>query len=263
MSEDLLHLDPDRDPADVLVLNLEAWEGPLDVLLHLAREQKVDLANISILALVDQYIAFVKAAKRLRIELAADYLVMAAWLAYLKSKILLPKPKPDEESDGQQVVRDLTFHLRRLAAVRDAGEALMERPRLGQWRFVRGYEEPQAVVEKVRWSASLHDLLTAYGRIKTAQVKPEFNFRRPHIISIEESLNRLRGIISKPIPLWTELATFLPPGLLEPEERRSGLASTLVAALELARAGRLDLNQDEPFGPIMLKSPDEARGDLL
>jgi segregation and condensation protein A len=263
MSEDLLHLDPDRDPADVLVLNLEAWEGPLDVLLHLAREQKVDLASISILALVDQYIAFVKAAKRLRIELAADYLVMAAWLAYLKSKILLPKPKPDDEGDGQQVVRDLTFHLRRLAAIRDAGEALMERPRLGQWRFTRGYQEPQAVVEKVRWTASLHDLLSAYGRIKTAQIKPEFNFRRPHIISIEACLERLRGIISRPIPLWTELATFLPPDLQEPEARRSGMASTLVAALELARSGRLDLSQEEPFGPILLKSPDEARGDLL
>lgn len=263
MSEDLLHLDPDRDPADILVLNLDAWEGPLDVLLHLAREQKVDLANISILALVDQYIAFIKAAKRLRIELAADYLVMAAWLAYLKSKILLPKPKPDDEADGQQVVRDLTFHLRRLAAVRDAGEALMARPRLGQWRFVRGFEERQPVIEKVRWQANLHDLLTAYGRIKTAQEKPEFHFERPHIVSIEESLERLRGIISKPIPLWTELATFLPPGLVEPEERRSGMASTLVAALELAKAGRLDISQDEAFGPILLKSPDEARGDLL
>lgn len=263
IKDDLLHLDPEREPDDILLLNFEAWEGPLDVLLHLARSQKVDLAAISILALVDQYIAFIRLAKRLKIELAADYLVMAAWLTYLKSKLLIPKARPEDESEGEEIVRDLTFHLARLAAMREKGQELFERARLGQWRWQRGEVSAPEIREKVVYTANLHDLLKGYARLKTNKAPAKFNFERPYILSIEEALERLQHIITKPLPLWTELRTFLPEDLVEPEQKRSGMASTLVAALELAKSGRISLKQETAFGPILLKSPDDPRGDLL
>ena len=252
---DLLDLDFDETlsaPAadDRLTLDLDGWEGPLDLLLALARTQKVDLKAISILALVDQYIAYIEAAQELSVELAADYLVMAAWLALLKSAMLLPKEAQPDPSPEELALR-LQLRLQRLAAMRDAGARLFARDRLGRDVFVRGAAEGLRVIRKRAWDASLFELMQAYGVVQ-ARTQPVIHMvARREVMTLDEALDRLSRLIGVAID-WSDLAAFLPPEAHGPL-RKSALASSFVAALELARTGRIDLKQEAAFAPLMIR----------
>ncbi|WP_448500948.1 segregation and condensation protein A [Sphingomonas sp.] len=244
--------DGEQDGADdTLTIALGGWEGPLDLLLALARTQKVDLKAISILALVDQYLSFVERARTLRLELAADYLVMAAWLAYLKSALLLPRD-PGETPSPEELALRLTLRLERLNAMREAGARLLARDRLGRDVFARGAPEGLKAVRQTRWQAELYDLIAAYGRI-SARTRPVLHVVRPRqLVTLEEAIGRVSAMIGERID-WTALADFLPGGG-EGEYRRSALASSFVAALELARQGRVELRQAEAFAPLYLRA---------
>ena len=237
--------------ADGLTLDLGAWEGPLDLLLALARAQKVDLHQISILALVDQYLEYLKRAGAVQLEQAADYLVMAAWLAYLKSCLLLPHAEREDPSPEELAFR-LQQRLRRLDAMREAGARLMARDRIDRDVFARGCPEGLATDKKILWQASLFDLLGAYGRVnaRTAPVLHQVS-RRP-VMTLEAAMQRIEAMLGR-IGDWTAIAAFLPRDA-SPDFRRSALASTVVAMLEMARRGRLDLRQDDAFGPLLVKA---------
>mgnify|MGYP002737954943 CR=1 FL=1 len=245
--------DPPAGPQDeVLIVDVEGYEGPLDLLLTLARTQKLDLMQISVLALVEQYLAFVEQARTLRIELAADYLVMAAWLAFLKSRLLLP---PDPEADGpsgEDMAAHLAFQLERLAAMRQAAARLMARDRLGRDRFARGMPESVIQRRKTRWQVGLIDLMRSYARLRT---RDEF---RPHVLdrgevySMEQALERMRGLIGFAGD-WTDLADFLPEDRQGATARRSALAACFAASLELARQGQVEIRQSGTFAPIALR----------
>jgi segregation and condensation protein A len=241
-----------------LIVNLEGFEGPLDLLLSLARDQKVDLRRISMVALVDQYLAHVAQARRLRLELAADYLVMAAWLAYLKSRLLLPEPPPGEEPSGQERADALQWQLRRLEAMQEAGARLMARPQLGRDIFPRGQPEGVVVVRRAVWDVKLYDLLHAYGH----QVRPKdadtYQIAPMQFFSVEEAAERLGRMLGIAID-WQTLEAFLPAGLTDPTKRRSAIASTFVAGLQLAKDGQIELRQTERFGPIHLRKRTEPR----
>jgi segregation and condensation protein A len=241
-----------------LIVNLEGFEGPLDLLLSLARDQKVDLRRISMVALVDQYLAHVAQARRLRLELAADYLVMAAWLAYLKSRLLLPEPPPGEEPSGQEMADALQWQLRRLEAMQEAGVRLMARPQLGRDIFVRGQPEGVVVVRRAVWDVKLYDLLHAYG----TQVRPKdadtYQIEPMQFFSVEEAAERLGRMLGIAID-WQSLEAFLPAGLTDPARRRSAVAATFVAGLQLAKDGQIELRQAERFGPIQLRKRTEQR----
>ncbi|WP_347718469.1 ScpA family protein [Sphingomonas sp.] len=235
---------------DGLTLSLDGWEGPLDLLLTLARSQKVDLREISILALVEQYLAYLDGAKVLRLEIAADYLVMAAWLAYLKSCLLLPK---DAEADPspEELAWRLQQRLARLDAMRDAGARLMGRDRLGRDVFARGAPEGLRLARSAVWQSTPFELFAAYGRVK-ARTQPAMHIvAHRAVMAIEEAIGRVGRLIGAALD-WTRLEAFLPPAL-DPLYRKSALASSFVAALELARQGRLELAQDEPFAPLELR----------
>jgi segregation and condensation protein A len=236
---------------DGLTLDLGAWEGPLDLLLALARAQKVDLREISILALVDQYLDYLKRAGAIELEQAADYLVMAAWLAYLKSCLLLPKAELEDPSPEELAFR-LQQRLRRLDAMRDAGARLMARDRIDRDVFARGCPEGLATDKKTLWQASLYDLLGAYGRVnaRTAPVLHQVS-RRP-VMTLEAAMQRIEAMLGR-IGDWTAIAAFLPRDG-NPDFRRSALASTVVATLEMARRGAIDIRQDDAFGPILVKA---------
>ncbi len=236
---------------DALVVDLDGYEGPLDVLLTLARNQKVDLTKISILALAEQYLSFISEARRIRIEIAADYLVMAAWLAYLKSKLLLPEPADDEPS-GQEMAADLARRLRRLEAIRVAGEKLFERNLLGRDVFLRGEPQDIRVISTPVYDVSLFDLLKAYGAKRGGERIKPLNIRPRVVHSIEHALRRLNRLVGI-VPDWQQLEQFLPPELHDSFERRSAVASTLTASLELARQGQLEIQQRQAFGPIYLR----------
>jgi segregation and condensation protein A len=254
---------PPRDagagPAeDAFHVDVDGFEGPLDLLLQLARTQKVDLRRISVLALARQYLAFVERARRLRIELAADYLVMAAWLAYLKSRLLLPpEPEPDGPSAEEMAAR-LALQLRRLEAMREAGERLMARDRLGRERLARGRSEPPQERRETRWQASLLDLMQAYARLRTRDEFRPFALDREGVMTLEDALARLRPLIGDAAD-WVDLRALLPPGWATPARRRVATAATFAAALELARDGALELRQDAPFAPIRLRRAGGAR----
>lgn len=235
---------------DTLTLSLEHWEGPLDLLLALARAQKVDLRQISILALVEQYLAVIERADALRLELAADWLVMAAWLAYLKSALLLPRDA-GEEPDPQELALRLQLRLERLAAMREAGARLMARDRLGRDVFLRGAPEGLRVVCAARWEVSLFDLLAAYGQV-SARTRPALHVVADReVMTLEDALGRVAALVGERLG-WARLESFLPPSAT-PRLRRSALASSFLAALELARQGRVELRQDEPFAPLELR----------
>ena len=241
--------------ADALIVNLDGFEGPLDVLLALARSQKVDLARISILQLAEQYLAFVARARRLRLELAADYLVMAAWLAWLKSRLLLPDPEPEaEEPSGAEMAEALAFRLSRLAAIREAAETLMERPQLGRDVFAGGSAEGLPVVLRPVYDGDLHALLRAYARHRAQRDARPLVIEASSYYSMEDAYRRLSRLLGG-APEWEALARFLPRNRARAggADARSLLASTLAASLELAREGRLQLRQREPFGPIYLR----------
>jgi segregation and condensation protein A len=237
---------------DALIVDVDGYEGPLDLLLTLARQQKVDLREISILALAQQYLAFVERAAKARIELAADYLVTAAWLAYLKSRLLLPQG-PEEEPEAEDMARDLAFRLARLEAMRGAGHALMDLPRLGRDVFPRGQAEVVTETRTVRFTASLHDLLSSYARLRTRDEFRPFALDREGVYTMEEALDRLRPLLGDWLD-WSDLADWLPPGWSSGLRRRAATAATFAAALELVREGLADLRQDAPFAPIHLRA---------
>ena len=253
---------PAPDGAPALVLDLDGYEGPIDLLLALAREQKVDLAKLSILALADQYLAFIAAQRRLRLEVAADYLVMAAWLAYLKSRLLLPEPPAGETGpSGAELAASLQHRLRLLAAMQRAGERLMARPLLGRDVFRRGLPEGLPNVDRPVFALSLYELLTAYGEGHRRQHTRVLTIEPTAFDSLDEALRRLARFVGH-VPEWRELAGFLPAELRGAVWRRSALAATFAASLELARTGRIELRQDRAFGPIYLRSPAPRRGDV-
>ncbi|MEY4160773.1 MAG: hypothetical protein RLZZ136_1394 [Pseudomonadota bacterium] len=235
---------------DALYLALDGWEGPLDLLLDLARRQKVDLRRISILELVDQYLTYVDQAGALRLELAADYLVMAAWLAYLKSALLLPRDEQEEPSAEELALR-LHLRLQRLAAMRDAAARLMGRDRLGRDVFLRGAPEGLRVDRKNRWLCEWFDLVQAYGQVKARTAPVVHMVRDRMVMTLDSALNRVSAMLGVTLD-WMELRDFLPPHA-DLRLRRSALASSFVAALELARLGKAELDQQETFGPLLLR----------
>jgi segregation and condensation protein A len=233
------------------VVDLEGFEGPIDLLLSLAREQKVDLAKISILALAEQYLAYVERARDLKLELAADYLVMAAWLAYLKSRLLLPVAPGDDEPSGAELAEALALRLRRLAAIRRAAEELLMRPRLGHERWPRGCPEGIAVRHKSRFRLALHELLQAYVDQRLRASEQTLTLVRAPVFRVEDAIRRLTRMLGGPD--WQNLLIYLPPGLSDELLRRSALAAHLGACLELARDGVIELSQAAPFGPIYVR----------
>lgn len=241
-----------RAPEAELILALDGFEGPIGMLLTLAREQKVDLKQISILALAEQYLAFILEAHRLRLELAADYLVMAAWLAYLKSRLLLPDPPQDDEPSGAELASVLQFRLERLAAMQEVGQALQARPQLGRDVFARGAPEGLAATTKLAVSLSLHEFLSAYGALMSRDEVPVLHVSAPVFYSVDDAIERLAKMIGRTVD-WHRLESFLPPQWREGPLGRSILAATFAASLELAKLGRLDLRQEENFGPILLR----------
>ncbi len=241
-----------------LVVDLDGYEGPIDVLLMLAREQKVDLTRISILRLADQFLAFITTARRLQLEVAADYLVMAAWLAYLKSRLLLPQPPTPEGPSGEELAAALTHQLQRLEAMQEAGARLMARPQLGRDVFARGDPEGLPRVLVPVWEVALYDLLKAYGDGRQRKEGGVLHIEAPELYAMDDALQRLERMLGR-MPDWRSLMSFLPPlaggdGLVW----RSAIAATFAASLELVRAGRLQLRQDAAFGPIYLRSPPES-----
>ena len=244
-------------PSVELVVDLEGYEGPIDMLLTLAREQKVDLTKISILALADQYLAYISAARRLRLEIAADYLVMAAWLAYLKSRLLLPEPAPADEPSGAELAAALTHQLQRLEAMQQAGARLMARPQLGRDVFARGAPEGLPRVLRPIYDATLYDLLKAYGDQRQRKEAAVLHIAPPELFSMDDALQRLSRLLGR-MPEWRTLMSFLPPGLRGGIVERSAVAATFAASLELVRAGKLQLRQDSAFGPIYLRSLPET-----
>jgi len=243
-------------PNAELVVDLAGYEGPIDMLLMLAREQKVDLTKISILQLADQYLAYIAAVRRLRLEIAADYLVMAAWLAYLKSRLLLPEPAPPDEPSGAELAAALTHQLQRLEAMQQAGTRLMARPQLGRDVFQRGAPEGLPRTLRPIYEATLYDLLKAYGDQRQRKESAVLHIEAPELFSMDDALQRLGQLLGR-VPEWRVLASFLPQGLRSGIVRRSAIAATFAASLELARAGKIQLRQDTTFGPIYLRSPPE------
>ena len=240
---------PIRQP-DELTLSIDGWEGPLDLLLSLARNQKVDLAQISILQLVEQYLTYLSEARALKLEIAADYLVMAAWLAYLKSCLLLPKD-PEAEPSPDELAWRLQMRLQQLDAMREAGARLLGRDRIGRDVFLRGAPEGLRLVRKAVWQVRDFDLFAAYGAVR-ARSQPPMHVVHPRaVMTLDEAIERVSKMIGRALD-WTVLESFL-PSTQDPQFRRSALASSFLAALELARRGRLDIAQEEAFGPIMLK----------
>jgi segregation and condensation protein A len=246
----------DRLAAEALIVDVDGFEGPLDLLLTLSRTQKVDLRKISVLQLAEQYLGFVEQARTLRIELAADYLVMAAWLAFLKSRLLLPPEPGDDGPSAEDLAAHLAFQLERLQAMRDAAARLMARDQLGRDFFVRGVPEDLTHHRKVTWTATLLDLMRAYAMIRTKDEFRPFVLDREHVYTMEQALDRMRGLIGYAGD-WATLTSFLPEGWDgTPMARRSALASHFAAVLELAKRGQLTLRQGDSFAPIELRRRD-------
>lgn len=244
------HADGARPDTDALYLELDGWEGPLDLLLDLARRQKVDLRQISILALVDQYLTFIDRAGDMRLELAADYLVMAAWLAYLKSALLLPKEEQEDPSPEELALR-LQLRLQRLGAMREAAARLMARDRIGRDVFVRGAPEGLRTDRKILWRSDMFALIQAYGQVKARTAPRIYHVANRPVMTLDSALERVSAMLGVTLE-WMEIRDFLPPHA-EPALRKSALASSFVAALELARTGRAELDQDGAFAPLRIR----------
>lgn len=243
----------DRVAAEALIVDVDGFEGPLDLLLSLGRTQKVDLRKISVLELARQYLEFVEQAAALRLELAADYLVMAAWLAFLKSRLLLPPDAQEDGPSGEDLAAHLAFQLERLQAMRDAAAHLMARAQLGRDFFARG--RPEAVMPKrhITYTATLLDLMQAYARTRTRDEFRPYAMDRDSIFSLEQALDRLRSLIGFSGG-WTDISTYLPEDFCtDSERRRSAAASTFAATLELAKEGRVELRQDGVFAPLEIR----------
>jgi segregation and condensation protein A len=244
---------PAADVEPALVIDVGGFEGPLDLLLHLARTQKVDLARISVLALAEQYLEFVDRARRIRLELAADYLVMAAWLAYLKSRLLIPQAPKDQGPSGEELAATLAFRLRRLEAIRDAAGRLVNRDRLGRDFFARGAPEIVADDRKSAFDANLYDLLSAYAALRQRQAVTNVTIARRRVWSLAEArlmLARMVGALDE----WTAIDRFLLRYMTDPAERPTAIASSFAATLELVREGRIEMRQDGAFSPLYVRT---------
>jgi len=246
---------------DDLLLKLDAYEGPIDLLLTLARDQKVDLAKISILALAEQYLEFIDRAKNLKLEIAADYLVMAAWLAYLKSKLLVPSTDDDEEEElsGEALAEALAFQLKRLEAIKKAAEMLFDLPQMGRDVFARGANsDDMEVTINPQWQADLYDVLSAYGAIARRQEAANYTPKTWTLMSTDEAYERLSSMLGK-LPrkgdgsVWAVLDSFIPDDLTDALFNKSGRASMFTSALEMAKQGQVDIKQDGLFKPIYIR----------
>lgn len=268
--EDPPRMDTEDGPhhADELLLNIDGYEGPIEVLLVMARDQKVDLSKISILQLARQYLAFVDRAAQMRLELAAEYLVMAAWLAYLKSRLLLPREKTDGTGPtAEQMAEALQFQLRRLEAMQNAAKALFNRPRLGDGIYARGMPEGLQVQTDVTWDIGLYDILKAYGDIRRRQDSTTYELPTFSIMSLGDALDRLEKMLgglprNGPYSMWVSLMSMMPERIKDKLYARSSLASTFTAGLEMAKQGKVELKQDGAFRPIYLRASYIERKDL-
>lgn len=246
----------ERLAAEALIVDVDGYEGPLDVLLTLSRTQKVDLRKISVLELARQYLGFVERAKELRLELAADYLVMAAWLAFLKSRLLLPPDPSEEGPSGEELAAHLAFQLERLQAMRDVAARLMACDRLGRDFFRRGQAEDVTRIRTVQYNATLLDLMQGYARIRTRDDFRPFVMDRDSVFTMEQALERMRGLIGFTGD-WTDMASYLPQGWDgDPVRHRSATAATFAASLELVKEGHLEIRQSDLFAPIQLRKVD-------
>lgn len=251
-----------RTGESAFVVDLQGFEGPMDLLLHLARNQKVDLTQISVLELARQYLAFVEHAKSVRMELAADYLVMAAWLAFLKSKLLIPQPKNDDEPSGEEMAAILQFRLQRLEAMRDAAAKLVNRHRLGRDVFARGAPETVIVEKRSLFEANLYDLLGAYAEARQRDTHEEVVIQQRKVWSLKDARSALRRMVGD-IGDWASLDAFLTDAVGDASERTSALASAFAVSLEMVREGEIDLKQDKAFAPLMLRRrPSMAKDDI-
>jgi segregation and condensation protein A len=235
-----------------LVVDVEGFEGPLDLLLTLARQQKVDLTKISILALADQYLAFIEEARRLRLELAADYLVMAAWLAYLKSRLLLPETHAVEGQSAEELANALALRLRRLEAIRGLADKLFARPQLNRDVFGRGEPEPIAHIKHPQWSATIYDLLSAYARQRQREALAHVRFAKRMVWSLAEARAALERLIGHAAD-WTPIDSFLMRYVADPSLVATVFASGFASALELVREGVVDIHQQGPFAPLYVR----------
>jgi segregation and condensation protein A len=235
-----------------MMVDVEGFEGPLDLLLILARQQKVDLAKISILALADQYLSFIEKARQLRLELAADYLVMAAWLAYLKSRLLLPDSAPNEGPSAEEMALALANRLRRLESIREVANRLMERPQLNRDIFARGLPEPIAEIKRSEWSATLYDLLSAYASHRQRGVLSRVRFKKRSVWSLAEARAMLERLIGQSSD-WSRLDQYLVTYVVEPGLASTVFASSFASALELVREGVAEIHQKESFAPIYMR----------
>ena len=238
---------------DDLIVNLSGYEGPLDVLLIMAKSQKVDLMKISILQLTEQYLVFIAEVRKKNLELAADYLVMAAWLAYLKSNLLLPREETGEELTAEQMAERLKFQLKKLEAIRQVSEKLMNLPVLGTNFFNRGMPEGIRLIRTPEYYLSLYDLLKSYANQRYKSAYSSIVIERPAVYAMEEALVRLQRMVGTAFE-WTKLESFLPPEFSKGKNARSGVAGTLAAAMELVREGVLEVQQLAPFGPVFIKN---------
>ncbi len=253
---------PPQSPLDgeaVLILDIDGFEGPLDVLLALARTQKVDLKQISILELVQQFLKFVADAKVQKLEKAADYLVMAAWLAYLKSRLLLPEENSEEELSAEEMAARLTYQLQRLSAIREVSARLMSRNQLRRDVFARGMPEPVIVTKNAVFELSLYDLLRVYADHKTRNAVADIHMHKRDIYTLDQALERLKAMIGLAVD-WTDLYQFLPDSSpdskMGDDMKRSVKASLFTASLELARAGKAEIVQKQVFGPLFIRKAD-------
>lgn len=248
-----------QDNVDLLLLNIDGYEGPIDVLLELARNQKVDITKISILQLVRQYLEFIDRAKERNLELAAEYLVMAAWLAYLKSRMFLPKEENTDEPSAEEMAQALQFQLQRLEAMQSAAEKLFKRPQLGQDIFARGQPEDLDTMVTMQWNVSLIDLLKTYGDIEKRKESDHYDLPTFKLMSMDKAMDRMTKMLGA-LPkngassVWTTLNSFMPERIEDKLFARSAMASTFTAGLELAKQGRVEFRQDGLFRPIYLRA---------
>jgi len=247
------NLDADRATGEpALVVDVEGFEGPLDLLLALARQQKVDLAKISILALANQYLTFIEEARKLRLELAADYLVMAAWLAYLKSRLLLPDTQGPKGQSAEDMATALALRLKRLEAIRDVAEKLFGRPQLDRDVFSRGQPEPIAHIKRPEWTATLYDLLSAYSQQRQRSALSHVRFAKRAVWSLAEARETLKRLIGQS-PDWTRLDEYLLSFVVEPSFAPTVFASSFASTLELVREGLMEMHQQTAFAPLYVR----------
>lgn len=245
--------EPKPAPDDeVLYVDVAGYEGPLDLLLDLARRQKVDLARISVLALAEQYLGFIETIREKRIEIAADYLVMAAWLAYLKSRLMVPSTESDDEPSGEMMAALLQFRLKRLEAMRKAASDLMNRQRLGVGVYSRGLPEPTVVNRRTLWEATLYDLLKAYATQRERTIPVEYIPRERTVWSLQEAREILQRLIGDSMD-WVPMDVYLTQYLGDAPELRTARASTFASSLELVRQGHVELRQTVTFGPLLMR----------